>query len=698
MVNRKPEIPILKSLNDADVTTWHLPKGAIGRLARGRVTNMSFSHDGEYLAVATAIGCWLYDRASLKPIALFDQENGMVSSVIFSHDNQFIATNNSDGVVKIWETQSLECLAKIDHRKNVEATSGRFDKLHFSHDNKYLAASSIDMQNVVYAWQQNTDEPFTYFPIDIDIEDMRGHYFPICFSPIRNLLAYGSAENHRPTLTIFNIETGEHIAHLSRSSTLSTYRRLVFSPCGKYIAATIGTKEVLVWNIHNGTLESEPTTYDGRVIIPAYTPNNTLRVTEIYGNKVVIWDAFQNEIIDTFERQKPRRDHFFSGHKEHFSSNGTYIATIQSRSDLCVWTIGTPSRKITSPADHKPVPHSVTFSPDGKTVASGHGFGMYQVFWNVEQRQTEQIFPTPKIQAQRTALTENLTEEERQKWYRISSLSPCGERLALRDRPRGSVEIWDISSESLITELSDSKRIRSFRENRFSSTGEYFISTAPIGDIDVWDTQSGEKIKTLPGDNRMILTTSFHPDGQQLAAAPKGSSGMLWDIVSGEQVGVFPTELPEDISLYRGDPAQIHQYIEKYRKIGSRYKCVPQKLAFSPCGTLIACGIQEHIRLRDAATFETRMLILLPETCSRPFALTFSPCGKYLVSGSWWRKGLDRVSIRIWEIATGKNIHTFWGHTTDVQDLAFSPDGKLLASGSYDGTILLWDMKPFINC
>ena len=694
MENRNPSNSASKPLNDTDVTTWKLPEGAIGRLARGRVSDMSFSADGKFLAVATPIGCWLYYRSSLKPLALFETERGMLCNVIFSHDAQLIATSNLDGVLKVWNTQTLQCLAKIDHRKNVEATTGYFWNLCFSHDNQYLAASCFEEQNVIYAWQKNTDKPTICFPIDVAEE--RGHYFPICFSPIGNLLAYVSAENHRQTLTISDIETGEHIAHLSRSSTLSTYRRLVFSPCGKYIAANNGNKEVLVWNVYNGTLETEPTAYDGRWISrPAYTPDGTLRVTEIYGNKVVIWDAFQNEIIDTFERQKPRRDHFLGGHNERFSSDGAYIATILSRSDLCVWTVGSPSTKVSSPADHKPVPHSVTFSPDGKTVASGHGFGMYQVFWNVEQRQTEQIFPTPKIQAQRSTLTENLTAEEKRQWYRISNLSPCGERLALRDHPRGSVEIWDITSETLITELSDSKVFG--REKRFSPTGEHFIGAAPKGDIGVWDTRSGEKIKTLPGDNRMI-STSFHPDGKQLAASPRGSSGMLWDIVSGEQIGVFPTELPEDLSLYRGDPEQIHQYIQKYRKIGRRYKCVPHKLAFSPCGTIIACGIQEHIRLRDAATLETRMLILLPETCSRPFALTFSPCGKYLVSGSWWRKGLEKVSIRIWEVATGKNVHTFWGHTTDVQDLAFSPDGKLLASGSYDGTILLWDMKPFINC
>ncbi len=687
MESTKTQTPIPFNFDDSEVSKWALPEGAIARLGRGRVSDMSFSADGKYLAVATPMGCWLYDRPSLKPLNLFETERGMLFAIIFSHDAQLIATSNQDGVLKVWDTQTLQCLAKIDHRKNVEATTGCFGNLNFSRDNAYLAASCFDKQNVVYAWQQNTDKPTICFPIDVA---ERVHHFPICFSPIGNLLAYMSAENHRNILTISDIETGEHIAHLSRSSALSTYHHLVFSPCGQYIAATNRNKEVLVWNVYNGTLETEPTAYDGRKIIPAYTPDGTLRVADIYDNKVVIWDAFRKQKIDTFEREKPRYDH-----REHFSTDGAYIATMLSRSDLCVWTVGNPSTKISSPADHKPVPHSVAFSNNGKTLASGHAFGMYHVFWNVAQRKTEQIFPTSKIQAQRTALTENLTAEEKQQWYRLSALSPCWEKLALCDLPKGSIEIWNIASETLITKLSDSKGFA--REMRFSPTGEHFIGAAPTGDIGAWDTQTGEKINTLAGDNRLILTTAFHPDGKQLAAAPKGSAGKLWDIVSGELIGLFPTELPGDTSLYRGNPEQIHQYIQKYKKIGNRYKCIPLKLTFSPCGTMIACGIQEHIRLRDAATLETRMLILLPETCSRPFALTFSPCGKYLVSGSWWRKGLEKVSIRIWEVATGKNIHTFWGHTTDVQDLAFSPDGELLASGSYDGTILLWDMKPFIG-
>ena len=53
-------------------------------------------------------------------------------------------------------------------------------------------------------------------------------------------------------------------------------------------------------------------------------------------------------------------------------------------------------------------------------------------------------------------------------------------------------------------------------------------------------------------------------------------------------------------------------------------------------------------------------------------------------------------SICLWEVETGKQIVTFRGHPTDVRALAFSPDNKLLASASYDGTILLWDLTPYL--
>ncbi|MYF56944.1 hypothetical protein F4225_14625, partial [Candidatus Poribacteria bacterium] len=86
-----------------------------------------------------------------------------------------------------------------------------------------------------------------------------------------------------------------------------------------------------------------------------------------------------------------------------------------------------------------------------------------------------------------------------------------------------------------------------------------------------------------------------------------------------------------------------------------------------------------------------------PEDSKRTLALAFSPCGNYLASGTWWEKGMQKMAIRLWDVATGENIHTFWGHNSDVQSLAFSPNGNMLASGSFDGTILVWDVDTCLR-
>ena len=157
----------------------------------------------------------------------------------------------------------------------------------------------------------------------------------------------------------------------------------------------------------------------------------------------------------------------------------------------------------------------------------------------------------------------------------------------------------------------------------------------------------------------------------------------------------LPLTLPLDTAKYKGDARCIRRAL-KWMEEGSENSAEIKAIAFSPCGTVIAGGLWREIRLWDATTYQIRMAIFQPLGCQKPFALTFSPCGRYLASGAWWQ-GTEKVSIRLWEVASGENIATFWGHPTDVQSLAFSPDGALLASGSYDGTILLWDMKPYLS-
>ena len=114
----------------------------------------------------------------LNPLTLFETERGLLHKIVFSRETNWIATSNADGIVKVWDTQTLQCITKIDFRASA---------LHFSHDGQYLAMSN-HRESAIYSWRTNTDEPIHRFPIDA--EDTKGHRFPICFSPDGNLLAY----------------------------------------------------------------------------------------------------------------------------------------------------------------------------------------------------------------------------------------------------------------------------------------------------------------------------------------------------------------------------------------------------------------------------------------------------------------------------------------------------------------------------
>ncbi len=728
------KIPPLKSLihtaqtDGTDITAWSLPAGATARLGRGRIRGgFTFSPDGGSLVVATDIGCWLYDLETLTPRALWATERGMVSAISFSHDGQWIATGNLDGTVKVWDAQTLQCVSKIE--RSQEAIT---PNINFSPEGQHLSIVSITQTAfciAVYDWRANITTPviklnFTRVP--------RVHSTnSIAFSADGHLFAYTSGYN---MTSVMDIKMGEIVSEFSDTYTDEPVgcANLVFSPCGKFLAGCNKRDKVHVWHIQSGALEMEPMVYQSEGVLPIYLSDGTLRVAARYSKEMVIWDTKLQEKVDSIA---------YSGGTfwaACFSVDGRKFAIASGYDDVQVWHEGSPSKVVSLPDHLHPdpaqrFPSTLVFSKDSQTLFCGYWKHIGFVAWDVSKRQIARSFPQKSDEytphpamaftmsrnaeliatangkdipirvwdvASDTQIAEFLESSGQVCWL---AFSPTSEYL-VSSMKGYTAKVWDVVSGTQVAELTEKDNLldKGFKMKMFSPTSEFILGIGKES-VSVWDASNWEHLYEThlkdfnrtrrEGVYKFGTPLRFHPNGKHFITAGYEEDVYIWDLKSGVQVGSLPTEICLDTTLYRGERENIQRVHDQQETSSRRVR----GLETSPCGTWIAGAMFGEIRIWDAATLQTQMVIMLPLGCQQSYILAFSPCSKYLATGAWWQQGQTKMSIRLWEIATGENIHTFWAHPTDIDRLAFSPDGALLASGSYDGTILLWDVKPFID-
>jgi WD40 repeat protein len=234
-----------------------------------------------------------------------------------------------------------------------------------------------------------------------------------------------------------------------------------------------------------------------------------------------------------------------------------------------------------------------------------------------------------------------------------------------------------------------------------------------VRELAVFETATGRPARAVKVGAGDCSEPVLSPNGSSVAVASIGGNTVrIWDYATLTERRAVKLRLPAGMLSFSPDgrtlrgvmlatggeptPFSIDTEAGKVTEYNALSATNLSWLCYSPDGRLLAVGgqggagtpilanVHGAIRLYEAGT--EKLVREFADVNSLPTRLAFSPDGKRLASGAW-----DGTVI-IWDVATGKRLREFPGHRGRVVSLAFSPDGKRLASGSIDTTVLVWDV------
>jgi WD40 repeat protein len=225
----------------------------------------------------------------------------------------------------------------------------------------------------------------------------------------------------------------------------------------------------------------------------------------------------------------------------------------------------------------------------------------------------------------------------------------------------------------------------------FNPDGERIASASQDGKVTLWDARTGRQLFQFRAHNKHARGVAYSPDGRLLATTSWDTTVKLWDV--------------QTLGSHQ-DPSPVRIL----NRLGSGFGVV-----FSPDGKRLASAGHRGSRPDGSGRQFAEVKIWDPisgqELCTPEgpertmwSALTFSPDGRFLATGHHQAEageGIVGNVVHLWDVNTARKIHTFVAHTQPVQSVAFSSDGRFLASGTgkpsdavgTDAELKVWDVK-----
>jgi WD40 repeat protein len=624
-----------------------LPAGARARLGAPtlliagdrleRVTDLTFSGDGKWLASASRKKLCIWDVKNNKQVLVLAGHQGAATSVNFFPAQRWLPPRllisaGDDRTIRFWDLNTGKEIDKIiNHPGAVRA-------LAVSPDGKYIASAGAGDPNI-YLWDFEDGKERRRWPAH------EGPVQCLAFSGDSKTLATGCmrskpADNPRSTLALWDVATGQRL-HAFGGHTEDIYA-MAWSANGRCFATSgpgrqgmFGRQAVLFWDPTKGQSLPLPKenfdAMDCRLL--RVSADGALLAGAGKGLHVSFWDtrarAAQRELMS------PQLGMLES---IALSPDGSTLATGDFEGRITFWDVARRAPKANNVDSHTQAITSVSVSPDGKTIATTSADGTARL-WDPASGK-----PMGKLE---------FTEGRGKLAIRHGAFAPDGRSFALVHLWEG-ITVWSLPEAKLLHHIQPPGR----KDPRIAQ-----VVFTPDGKRIGWDSVEfrapGAVLWNLEKDAQ---DQAFSPGGQAGGSLALSPDGRLLAVANGT-VAVWKVD----------DGKQIFKSQDN-----------ETSLAFSPGGLLLAKSNFRWTTVVDVSTGASLGQLNRSQFDHDSHGLAFSPDGRLVAIG-------DDDQVRLWELGTTRQ-HSLKGHTGKVRAVAFSPDGKSLVSGSSDGTALVWDL------